>query len=151
MKRKDINNFQISDNFNLQEFQCRGLNCCGNVVKISSKLINICEKLRGSEELIIKSGYRCPIHNFQEGGTPNSYHIQGLAADLQPTKMTLTKLFSLAASNPDIGGCGIYEANFIHIDLRDTDRIFWVKLNGKPYKYFQNLNSTLNYFKEFTK
>lgn len=34
--------------------------------------------------LVIQSGYRDPIHNYNAGGVPNSQHLYGAGADIEP-------------------------------------------------------------------
>ena len=77
---KDINNFMISDNFNLREFACP---CC-QLVKIELYLINCLQALRFAlkEPIRVTSGYRCIKHNKAVGGMTDSRHIQGRAVDV---------------------------------------------------------------------
>ena len=67
-------------NFKPSEFQCK---CCGQN-KVSQVLIDMCQMIRDKVNMPIRinSGYRCPKHNAEVGGVKNSYHAQGLAADL---------------------------------------------------------------------
>jgi len=92
MKEKDqINNFKISNNFNLQEFQCQ---CC-KTVKIHAELVRKLQELRKriKSSIIITSGYRCESHNREIGGAVNSKHLHGLAADIIATDISKEGLF----------------------------------------------------------
>jgi len=76
-----INDFQVSDHFNLREFQCP---CCYRV-KIEDKLVRALEALRGMigcKPIIVTSGYRCANHNKMVGGAIDSDHLYGWAADI---------------------------------------------------------------------
>lgn len=91
-----INDFQLSEHFNLQEFECP---CCG-LVKVSPKLIAALEILRTElgRPVAIESGFRCKQHQRAlyniintdrrlRGKSPlkvprNSLHTKGLAADI---------------------------------------------------------------------
>lgn len=109
-----INDFKLTKDFNLKEFQCA---CCGQV-KIDSNLVFLLQVLRDwiSRPIIITSGYRCPKHNREVGGESNSYHLQGLAVDITGS-FDIEKISELAR---EIGfrGIGIYKKKrFLHLDL----------------------------------
>lgn len=109
-----INDFRLTKNFSLREFQCP---CCGQV-KIDSNLVYLLQVLRDSinRPIIITSGYRCPKHNKEVGGENNSYHLQGLAVDI--TGSFNIKEVSEIAKSIGFRGIGIYGLkNFIHLDL----------------------------------
>ena len=72
-----------SEHFSESELSCH---CCGRgVEKISSKLLELLEQLRANigGPLEISCAYRCPAHNAEVGGVPNSQHVLGTAADVQ--------------------------------------------------------------------
>ena len=75
-----LNEFQITENFSLREFQCP---CC-HTVMLHPKLAASLQKLREAwgRPLTVTSGYRCARHNAEVGGVPNSRHMRGLAADV---------------------------------------------------------------------
>jgi len=75
IKQNDIKHFQV------REFVCRH---CGEV-KIESELIEILEELRKDLKMpvVITSAYRCPKHNQEIGGVPNSAHTRGYAVDIR--------------------------------------------------------------------
>jgi len=92
MKEKNgINDFDISDNFNLREFQCK---CC-QCVKIHSELVRKLQRLRKSikSSIIVTSGYRCERHNREVGGAVDSKHLYGLAADIMCNDISKNELF----------------------------------------------------------
>ena len=65
--------------------------------------------------IIITSGYRSPEHNRRVGGASQSFHMQGLAADIEvpgwPPSLVQTKLRHW------LGGMGSYSAH-THVDCR---------------------------------
>jgi hypothetical protein len=63
------------------------------------------EKVRAltGQPLHINSGYRCPELNAAVGGSPNSYHMAGCAADFDPPPgWTHDRLQQAIAARPDI-------------------------------------------------
>ncbi|HEC66609.1 MAG TPA: peptidase M15, partial [bacterium] len=103
---KVINNFQLSPHFSLNEFASSDT----NEVKIDSRLVEICQELRDKiGRLTVTSGYRTILHNERVGGASNSYHLRGLAVDIQPRRLDmLPELFQLATKCFDINGLGLY-------------------------------------------
>lgn len=110
-----MNNIQISKNFKLNEFQCSD---SGSVVKLDSKLLEKLQLLRDklNNPINITSGYRTPECNKHVGGSSNSYHMKGMAADIYSLGYTPTEI-AKAAEEVDFNGIGIY-SNFVHVDVR---------------------------------
>ena len=85
-KKAKVNSVQLTKNFNLNEFACKGSvsGCCQGAVKVSPVLVLQLQKLREKLDrpVIITSGYRCETHNERVGGVPGSYHLYGMAADI---------------------------------------------------------------------
>ncbi len=63
----------LTKNFSRWEFQCR---CCG-ICNVDPEFLIKLQKVRSivAIKLTIISGCRCPIHNKNEGGTPESDHL----------------------------------------------------------------------------
>jgi uncharacterized protein YcbK (DUF882 family) len=113
-----INNFDISKNFNLQEFECTHPE--HRHVRIDRELVDKLQQLRDrlGVPLVINSAYRCPERNKQVGGADNSQHLYGKAADisLHTIPVNIETLRDIAE---EIGfnGIGLYDS-FIHLDIR---------------------------------
>jgi len=111
---------RLSENFREEEFLCR---CCGaGHGKMHPQLIIGLQLLRDRVKapLTVTSGFRCVEHNRAVGGVPNSYHTQGLAADVYADGLTPYELAGQAALIPQFreGGIGIYrKAGFVHLDV----------------------------------
>jgi len=65
----------------------------------------------------LTNGYRCPAHNKAVGGVENSFHIQGLAADITCKRLSPKDLFLLAERIVGPPGMGLYDG-FVHVDAR---------------------------------
>lgn len=111
----------LSQHFSRQEFACH---CGCGEDQVSPALVEALEQLRaaaGNVPVSIISGRRCLRHNAQVGGSKDSQHLQGRAADLVIHGLPLEALFDLAAGVPMFrnGGIGLYPGQgFIHVDVR---------------------------------
>lgn len=110
-----------SKNFNRSEFACK---CGCNLNIIDDRVIDMCQAIRNGIGLpiTISSGTRCAKHNNKVGGVANSYHTQGLAADLH-CKIGSEKLYQMIVGMyklgllPDLQYCKRYiKKDFVHID-----------------------------------
>lgn len=118
----------ISSNFKVKEFVCKGGSCCSKV-QIDSKLVDYLQKIRNhfGKPVTINSAYRCPTHNKKVGGASGSYHTKGMAADVVVKDIKPAEVAKYAES---IGvlGIGLYETAkdgyFVHIDTRSS-KSFW--------------------------
>jgi uncharacterized protein YcbK (DUF882 family) len=124
--------------FTLEEFACKGSDCCGNSAPMNPQLLFLCDDLRTAcgFPLHVNSGFRCKIHNENVGGAKNSFHTLGLAVDLSPRDADRMVLFEgvlrgrLDYRNLSVG----YYKDFIHIDLRTLlghERVTWYKRNDR--------------------
>lgn len=110
-----------SEHFSNEEISCR---CCGQGADlVSDRLLELLEQLRyntGGLPLNVSCVYRCPKHNSEVGGVPNSQHVLGTAADvLCPDHLSMEE-FKWYCENLPFDGIGVYwNSEFIHVDVRE--------------------------------
>ena len=81
-------------------------------------------RVRLGKAVVLTCAYRCPQHNEEVGGTPNSFHTQGIAADVRTTNLGMSPL-EVARIAREVGftGVGVYDGyhgkrGFVHVDVR---------------------------------
>ena len=125
-------------NFKKAEFKCPCGKCNGYGDGIATTLVETLQKLRNKYgKLQITSGYRCPSHNKAVGGSANSKHMKGQAADfyldgfnnqservkivneLKETEYYNYSYCNVNGNHPNMG-------NVVHIDtkLEDIDNAY---------------------------
>jgi len=108
----------ISKNFNRSEFECKCGDCgCDTVDHTLLEMLQTIRDKFGA--LKITSGHRCEDHNKSVSGRPNSYHLQGRAADFQPLKADVIDVANFIEQENWPHGLGVY-SDFIHLDSRNT-------------------------------
>lgn len=101
--------------FSERELRCRH---CG-VNETRPELVAALEKLRAAVggPVVLRSAYRCPVHNRRVGGVAKSQHLYGFAADLRDgiseRRVRALKLFS---------GIGVADGLVVHVDVRHVNR-----------------------------
>jgi uncharacterized protein YcbK (DUF882 family) len=118
---------KLSTNFNLDEFaSADGTAPSGEVLKNLTELAKNLEVLRKhiGQPIRVTSGFRSREHNRKIGGATNSFHVLGMAADIQVSKMTpeqVAKAIELLIAEGKMkeGGLGIYRT-WVHYDFRGT-------------------------------
>jgi uncharacterized protein YcbK (DUF882 family) len=120
----------LSAHFSRTELACH---CCGSL-KFDPRLLEGLEALRqlAGVPVIVNAGYRCPRHNQEVGGAPDSEHTRGLAADIRLPGLSLQQMYDLANEVPQFaqGGIGVYDGSFLHVDVRGH-RARWARVRGK--------------------
>ena len=111
---------QVSKNFRLSEF--RPKDASYSALRLHPGLVGLLEQIRSAADcsVHITSGYRPPDYNRSVGGEPNSYHMDGVAADIYAEKLSTSQLHSLCDRLVgDLGGVGYYPSQgFVHVDIR---------------------------------
>jgi uncharacterized protein YcbK (DUF882 family) len=115
----------LSPHFSTSEFVCR---CgCGRVF-IEPELIQTLEAIReyAGFPVVITSGFRCPDHNAAAGGTPQSAHLTGEAADISISSSHRRFKFIEAAIMAGVSRIGVGR-NILHIDVskRLPQEVIW--------------------------
>ena len=117
-KTKDGNK-ALSKNFKVREFACSD---GSDPLFVDSELVAILQKIRShfGKPVKINSAYRTPGRNKAVGGTEYSQHLYGMAADIQISGVSPSKIAAYAETLlKNRGGIGIYNT-FVHIDTRPT-------------------------------
>ena len=106
------------------ELACKCRRCAGQVNTgpngIDPKLYDLLDRIRERTgyPIYINSGYRCPEHNAEVGGVPDSQHVQGIAADIRSEMIGVERLAQIAEEE-GADGIGIYnDEGFVHVDMR---------------------------------
>lgn len=114
--------------FELSEFKCREGQPYPDENDLYSKglcplMLMFCDEIRHrcGFPLLVTSGFRNEAYNAKIGGTKNSFHIQGCAADLIVADFKLENFKKLYEAALDVcpRGLGYYpKRRFIHVDSR---------------------------------
>lgn len=77
----------LSKHFTAQDFRCK----CGrkHEILIDTDLVDLLEKLfieLNADKVYVQSGYRCPKHDKEVGGSGKGSHTEGKAGDVYYTK-----------------------------------------------------------------
>ena len=115
---------QLSEHFNISEFHCKGEDCGCSETLHDPTLTAYLQQIRDhfGKPLKITSGYRCHKHNEAVGGSADSLHTKGQAADFVINGVMPLEIAQFA-EQLGINGIGLYE-DFVHIDTRST-KFYW--------------------------
>lgn len=115
----------LSNNFKVREFACKD---GSDLILIDSELVIVLQNIREhfGKAVTITSAYRTETHNEKVGGSSTSYHLKGMAADIQVAGVTAAEVAKYAETI-GVRGVGQY-SNFVHVDTRATKH-YWVN-NG---------------------
>lgn len=90
-KYPNMHKEKISEHFNTYDFRCK---CKGNhEILIDTDLIDLLESLYskiGAKKVKVISGYRCPKHDKNVGGSGHGSHTTGKAADIKYYKNSIS-------------------------------------------------------------
>lgn len=133
---------KLTDNFSLSEFQASKTARKNNIkeqfeklpINIVASLHELClmvlEPLRVEYQkpLTITSGYRCLALNTKVGGSKNSDHMRGMAADVTCDNPEQLYELAIALSLPYKQLIWYRSQNFVHFsyDANKIDRESWI-------------------------
>ena len=80
----------------MKEFECRDgcpmpASARENIEALVENVLDAVRE-RFGKPIRVNSGYRCPKHNAEVGGVPNSQHMRGEAADIAPAGFKSSKV-----------------------------------------------------------
>jgi uncharacterized protein YcbK (DUF882 family) len=106
--------------FTEDEMKCKGSGTCEMDPQFMVKLDALRKKF--GKPIIITSGYRSYEYNISIGGSKNSAHVQGKAADIAVSHADAYKIVGIAI---ELGftGIGVSQkgsGRFIHVDTADN-------------------------------
>jgi len=116
---------KLTKNFSKSEFDCKcGCEMPSNILNNVKELSYHLQRLRDKFNAPIKinSAYRCESHNEAIGGSKNSQHKKGLAADIVVKGKTPEEVYNFIDKLSKLnmiakGGLGKYNT-FTHFDIR---------------------------------
>ena len=123
----------LSEHFSTKEFSC-GCGCGfgANTGDVNPTLLELLENIRGelNYPLNITSGCRCVEHNRAIGGSRNSAHLRGKAADIYCISSSIRyKIVKAAlkygAKRIEIGGHWVH----LDVDMSLSNPILWLAPN----------------------
>lgn len=107
---------KLTPYFKVREMTCK---CGCEQCEVSMELMELLDMVRerfGS--VIVNSGFRCVRHNTAVGGSANSMHLRGKAADIWCQNVDVDELADFVESLlPRTGGVIRYKT-FVHVDVR---------------------------------
>ena len=109
---------KLGPHFSLYEFQCPD---CKRA-EVDPNLVRMLEILRSlaSGPIHITSGFRCVTRNLYVGGSKDSQHMHGRAADIWAENTPLLDLAKMAWAC-GFGGVKLYKTH-VHVDVRPGKR-----------------------------
>lgn len=114
----------LSKDFSRAEFACH---CGCGFDTVDAELLAVLQELRNwfKRPVTVNSSCRCKEHNRAIGGSLNSQHVKGRAADVEVEGVPAESVHRyLEAKNPERFGLGKY-ASFTHIDTRTDGPARW--------------------------
>lgn len=122
---------KLTTNFSKAEFESKDgspmpLDVLQNIQVLAEQLQVIRDEI--SKPISITSGYRSPNHNARIGGAKHSYHVRGMAADIQVAgmhPMYVKKVILKLMNQGKIlkGGLKAYKS-WTHVDTRGDIVLF---------------------------
>lgn len=108
----------ISTYFSRSEFACE---CGCGFAAVDIELLGVLEDLREffKSPVTINSGCRCEEHNHLVGGSSNSQHVKGMAADIRVKNALPGDVADYLEDRYSGYGIGRYDS-WVHVDVRPS-------------------------------
>lgn len=110
--------------FKMDEVRCP---CCHEIGPFfDMELMHCADVIREhvGKSLKVNSGFRCPSHNLEIGGSPKSKHMEGAALDISTINLNKEEIYEFINRAMILNlRIGVYERH-IHIDIAEP-AIFW--------------------------
>jgi uncharacterized protein YcbK (DUF882 family) len=122
----------ISIYFSEHELACKHCGKFGCTDELKAALDDLRKTVR--LPVLVHDAYRCDEHNAAVSLVNKSQHPAGTAADISIPGLTLQEMFDAAKRIPAFyyGGIGVYDKNFIHVDVRkDAKPARWAFVGAK--------------------
>ena len=107
--------------------RCEGKHTATNINSLFLHRLNLLRDMWG-RPINVSDAYRCPEHNREVGGSPNSQHRYGKAADIyvgdpydfgKEAREEYERFYDFVLKSKLFDGVGHYENGlFVHVDLR---------------------------------
>ena len=118
---KNNGNEYVTENFQVKEFACKD---GSDEIKIDTVLVDELQKYRNSinKPIIIISGYRTKSHNEKVNGAPNSYHINGMAVQINVEGINCKEIAHWFYVNSFVSIGIIDEKGLVSVHLDNRDK-----------------------------
>ncbi len=105
--------------FTRQEFACPCGRCDGYPSEPEEALVRAADTVRAhfGSPALISSGLRCPDHNAEVGGVPNSRHLVGKAMDFRISGQDAETVLAYVQQLPGIRYAYAIDSNYVHMDI----------------------------------
>lgn len=115
----------VGPHFRVREFRCKDGT---DELRIHPALVELLERIRThfGKPVVINSAFRTEGHNRRVGGSPNSKHLLGMAADIRipagaSGQGVTPEQVAAFADSLHVGGRGLYDT-FVHVDCFGQNR-----------------------------
>lgn len=109
-------------------FRCKSQHTADKVSTLFVQRLDCLREIVG-KPINVSDCYRCPDHNREVGGSPNSQHLAGLAADIYvgdpydfsaAARKEYADFYQAVLNSKLFDGVGCYPNGlFVHVDMRD--------------------------------
>lgn len=131
---KTEGNLNLSENFKVKEFKSR----TNTTVFVDFEIVRILQGIRDylGVPINVNSGYRTQAHNTSVGGSTNSAHLIGCAADIS-CKLPAIEIAKAAYKLYGKGiAIGLHtNENYVHIDTLYRGNLYAETLSNKVDKF----------------